>query len=101
MKPPNNKTTNIVRLPAIVDATAVRKREAINRNIDIDVRCIVKSRRNWRKNLLEPKEQEKTKHNELKSKFLKRKFERGNRRTHQLDHIDDQINPSEEHTLQM
>ena len=50
---------------------------------------------------MEPKEQEKKKHNELKSKFLKRKFERGNRRTHQLDHIDDQINPSEEHTLHM
>ena len=39
------------RLPAVIEATTVWKSEAINRNMDIDIRCTVKSKRNWRKNL--------------------------------------------------
>ena len=42
----------MVMLPAVIEATIVRKTEAMNRNMDIDVMCIVKRRRNWRKNLL-------------------------------------------------
>lgn len=50
-KPPNNRTDNIDELPAVIDAPTVWKTEAINRNMDIDVRCTAKSRRKWRKNL--------------------------------------------------
>lgn len=50
-KPPNNKTDNIAELPAVIEAPTVWKNEAINRNMDIDVKWTAKSRRNWRKNL--------------------------------------------------
>lgn len=50
-KPPNNKTDNIAELPAVTEAPTVWKKEAINRNMDIDVKWTAKSRRNWRKNL--------------------------------------------------
>lgn len=50
-KPPNSKTDNIDEVPAVIAAPTVWKTEAINRNMDIDVRCIATSIRNWRKNL--------------------------------------------------
>ena len=37
-KPPNNRTDNIDELPAVIEAPTVWKIEAINRNMDIDVR---------------------------------------------------------------
>ena len=51
MKPLNNKTNNTNKLPAVVEATAVRKTDATKRNMDIAAKCRAKNRMHWRKNL--------------------------------------------------
>lgn len=51
-KPPNTEAITIVREPTAVEATAVWKTDATNRNMDVDVKCTRKSRRNWRRNLI-------------------------------------------------
>lgn len=38
MKPPNSKTIIIARAPAVVEATIVWEREAMQRNMDMDVK---------------------------------------------------------------
>ena len=50
-KPPNNITNSIDETPAVIEGPTVWKTEAMNRNMDIDVRCVANSRRKWRKNL--------------------------------------------------
>lgn len=51
MKPPNSKTTSMVIVPAVTEATTVWQTEAMNRNMDTEVTCMINKRRNWRKNL--------------------------------------------------
>ena len=37
MKPPNNSTTNIDKLAVVVEATTVRRSDAMKRNMEIEV----------------------------------------------------------------
>lgn len=46
MKPPNNRTNNIAKLPAVAEATIVLETEAKKRNMDTDDKCTAKNRIN-------------------------------------------------------